>query len=281
MNRFGASAALLLAGAAVCRASSPPSHWEYGGEFHRVIAGADRIVVRDGGFDCYGAVDDQPVLFEVTDLDEIREVRKRLQFEREQETTSCFCCGYPGIDWYEGDKRVALTSLQHRYRIRWKDFPGDARLTDESSHWLTYWLARHSVAGPRERLIAELGRAPCDGIACEARMVLSRFVPEGFADAVKKAEADAPEEEAIRDRRLRALFDDPDAMYRTLFRLMGCLAMRWNAWYEPEQGEAFELLTRAPRDELDRALRAAAESDDAVEKRGAARLIFSQFFMTL
>ena len=79
---------------------------------------------------------------------------------------------------------------------------------------------------------------------------------------------------------MRAAFADEKTMYSSLFRVLGCLTMRWDSWYEPEQGEAFDFLTRAPREEIERAILRAAHSDDPVERRGAARVVFSQFSMT-
>jgi len=57
-------------------------------------------------------------------------------FQPEQTTRSCECVGYPGIDWYRGRERIAVTSVQHYRAIRWKDFPTDAVLTPESAAWL-------------------------------------------------------------------------------------------------------------------------------------------------
>ena len=49
------------------------------------------------------------------------------------------------MDWYCGQARVALTSVQHWKAIRWQEFKGDARLTAESSQWLKEWLNAHGV----------------------------------------------------------------------------------------------------------------------------------------
>lgn len=49
----------------------------------------------------------------------------------------------------------------------------------------------------------------------------------------------------------------------------------------PEQDEAYEFLIRAPRDELDIAFRSASRSKDKLERRGAARVVYSQFYMDI
>jgi len=137
--------------------------WQYHGAFHAAIRNADRIVVRDGGFDCCGAVDDDPVLFEVVDPQSVAEVFTNLQFKRDQIVTACLCCGGPGIDWYRGNRRLALTACQES-ALRWRGFPGplyrsfsgrrssysDAKLTEESSRWFKNWLDAHSKKGGQD-----------------------------------------------------------------------------------------------------------------------------------
>lgn len=113
-------------------------------QFHRAIRAADRLVIRHGGFDCCGPVDNQRILFEVVDPAEVAQVRQHLQF-RGFPSTGCGCCGYPGMDWYCGDTRVAHTSVQHWGGIRWRQFKGDAHLTEEASRWLQQWLNAHGI----------------------------------------------------------------------------------------------------------------------------------------
>jgi len=71
------------------------------------------------------------------------------------------CCGSPGIDWYKGGKRIALTSVQHGHAIRWRGFStmrilgfrvgyGDGPLTDESQVWLKDWFKSHGIGRNKE-----------------------------------------------------------------------------------------------------------------------------------
>lgn len=106
---------------------------------------ADRIVVRDGGMDCCGPVDDDPVLFELTDQKEINNFIENLKIVKEQVAGGCLCCGKPGIDFYKGEKRLALTSLKHGYAIWWKKLPSQATLTRPSREWIRAWLLKHGV----------------------------------------------------------------------------------------------------------------------------------------
>lgn len=84
-----------------------------------------------------------------------------LTFAGSQREGHCACCGFPGIDFYVGNERVALTAVQHGQAIRWKECPGDIRLTRDAKQWLVEWLVRHEVAqteieggcgGPRKGL---------------------------------------------------------------------------------------------------------------------------------
>lgn len=146
--------------------------WTYRGQLHKAIRDADRIVVRDGGFDCCGPADEDKVLFEITDRKEIVEVYKGLEFEVQQEDQHCLCSGYPRIEWYKAGKPIALTSFHHGLALRWDGFPGvhvpasavdagsvvDARLMTKSSDWMTNWLAKHGVKKPKEELEQQRGQ---------------------------------------------------------------------------------------------------------------------------
>jgi len=298
---------IFVAWAAGCTVKTPSDQWTYRGEFHDAISAADQIVVRDGGFNCCRSVDDQKVLFRVADPREIKEVADHIQFQSPQVMDSCLCCGYPGIDWYKDGKRVALTSIQHYFALRWKGFPGnarftygdarftygDARFTQESSEWIVTWLAKHGITRPKEAFEAEKLRKTVEQ---EARLLLCQYLPAGYLNAIERAEAEAKSaqtdkesafsdritklEDKLKDKYIRGTFQNKNAMYVSLFQILGCLPMRWTSWYLPEQYDAYEFLTRAPREELDEAIRSAMQSKDKAEKQGAARLVFSQLFMT-
>lgn len=155
-----AGAGVLSLGKGSLRSLVRHTPYRYDGSFHRTIARADRIVVRAGGFDCCGSVKDDSALFSLTDPSAVAEVAAHIQFEPLTITNSflesCLCCGYPGIDWYRGKKRIALTGMQHGRAIRWKGFTtahlfglaighGDLPLTTESQRWLKNWFEAHGV----------------------------------------------------------------------------------------------------------------------------------------
>ena len=135
--------------------------------FANTIALADKIVIRDGGFDCCSSIDKHKVLFVVTDKDEIETVRSNIRFIKDARRDRCMCCGGPGMDWYKGDKRM-VTAFQHGVAIRWSGFAaprrpfrprdgyGDFTLTEKSQAWLKEWFKSHGLVnfenyGLRER----------------------------------------------------------------------------------------------------------------------------------
>ena len=114
--------------------------------FFATIAGADRIVVRDGGFDCCASVEDidkQGTFAVITDAAEISAFTSMIQFMDGPSGGQCLCCGYPGIDWWRDGKRVALTSVQHGKALRWRAFSFDYPFTEKSSKALVQWLEAH------------------------------------------------------------------------------------------------------------------------------------------
>jgi len=120
------------------------------GPFHDAVKGADRIVIRDGGYDCCGPVSKHKVLAVITDTGEIEEISKSINFSVWQSGSKCLCCGYPGIDWYMGEKLLALTAIQHGKAMRWKGFERDKEFTYLSSGSLIRWLSKIPQIKPLE-----------------------------------------------------------------------------------------------------------------------------------
>lgn len=117
--------------------------------FFKTISEADRIVVRDGGFDCCvpeEKIDRQPVLAVVTNAAEVAAFTAMIQFEDSPSTGAyCMCCGHPGIDWWKGGERLALTSVQHGKALRWRTFSDDYPFTAESAAALARWFEDRGI----------------------------------------------------------------------------------------------------------------------------------------
>ena len=113
--------------------------------FASLIASADKIVVRKGGYICCSTnVDVQPIATIVTNAADIAAFNSLLRFYRSP-YFSCACCGYPGIDWWVGDRKIVLSNVHHCRAIRWEGFSGDMLLVKESSDNLRAWLESHGV----------------------------------------------------------------------------------------------------------------------------------------
>ena len=89
-------------------------------KFKELTGTADRIVIREGGFDCCGKVGttekDGKWLLVITNAAEIAEFNALFEFT--EDCGECMCCGYPGIDWYRKGKRITLTAMQHGHSLR-------------------------------------------------------------------------------------------------------------------------------------------------------------------
>lgn len=114
--------------------------------FQKLIAGATRIVVRNGGDICCSTAAEtlkQPVYFEIKDPEEIRKVAENIKFETGTKQNECLCCGHPGVDWYVGDRRVAITAVKHGFGL----MKGSviSTFTPESKEWMKKWLMGHGL----------------------------------------------------------------------------------------------------------------------------------------
>lgn len=119
--------------------------------FAAAIRDADRIVIRDGGGGCCGARPDlEPELYVITNRSEIAEFNKMVVFDRMD--LPCMCCGYPGIDWWKGGKRVVMTAVHHGQTLRWgSGFCGDAHFAPGSARRLQDWFKAHCGVDIREQ----------------------------------------------------------------------------------------------------------------------------------
>ncbi len=130
--------------------------WKYDGTFHKIISKADRIVIRDGGLDCCGPVDRQKGLAEIRDTKEVQDFSRHIAFVTNQVyNLGAAYCGYPGIDWYQGSNRLALTAFHTHIGLKWKGFRGVAEMTKESRVWLTRWLLNRNIRGPHNEVEPE------------------------------------------------------------------------------------------------------------------------------
>jgi len=141
-------------------------HWLFFGRsmanFTTIISASDRIVVLDGGCECFAPDEEEIVLFEVTDRSEIAALIAHIEFSKTR--SPCNCCGFPAIAWYREDSCLARTCVKHGQAFYWVGFGEDMRLTEESQNYLVQWLVKRHVdpqeieigcSGPRRVLRVE------------------------------------------------------------------------------------------------------------------------------
>ena len=109
--------------------------------FQAKIADADRVVIRKGGGGCHGDPDKDDVLYVITNKTEIAEFGKMFRFSGGG--MMCACCGYPGVDWWKGDKRLVLSAIHHGITLREDGASGDLLLLPFSRLALSAWFKDH------------------------------------------------------------------------------------------------------------------------------------------
>lgn len=288
MTRLRATLCLAIATAGSLAIAEEPL-WTYDGAFHEKIAAADRLVVRPRVFRADEKYDQAFInkhskpIFVVQDVGKLREIAEHLDFESPQKVEHYFFRGFPILEWYRGEEKLA-TAASKVNCLGGADFGGDVRLTKRSAEWIADWLAGHGFNWTRERLDRYLHR---EAVAADAAPVLAARTPPELPAARLQAESDAEADteeysptdwfdilDAQFDRRLRAASADRDDMYQKLFRLVGCLPMVWDSPYQGAQRDAFAFLGRSPQEELDQAFRNALRSGDKEAVRGAAWVLF-------
>ncbi len=112
--------------------------------FQKLVAGTTKIVVRDGGDTCCVTPQKtlkQRVYFVIDDPGEISDLIGHVVFTPGAKQNDCLCCGHPGIDWYVGDRRVAITAVKHGYGLMKNSLI--STFTPESRAWFENWLLNH------------------------------------------------------------------------------------------------------------------------------------------
>jgi len=136
---------LLLISLFICGCQTD-SGWIYDGALHEVILESDRIVVRDGGLDCCKNIDKDTILYDTSDAYDVNLFLTKFNLNNYQRPVeNANCCGWPGIDFYKGRKKLATTSLKGCKLIKWEGIPSDAVLTTGSQKWIKAWLIENGV----------------------------------------------------------------------------------------------------------------------------------------
>ena len=109
--------------------------------FRAMVRDADRVVIRDGGGLCHSDPDKEPSLYEITNKTEIAEFNRMFRFS--SQTMLCFCCGYPGVDWWRDGKRIAVSAIHHGIALRIEGKSFAWHLSPRSQKRIKEWLRTH------------------------------------------------------------------------------------------------------------------------------------------
>lgn len=112
-----------------------------------------RIRIRSGGT-CHRQPDQEKTLAEITEQDEISRFLDGIAIDEAGSNFYCGCCGNPTLEFYEGDRLLAMVGYHHGQSLRWAggEWPTDALLTRSSQTFMVSWLAQHGVQGPRHEV---------------------------------------------------------------------------------------------------------------------------------
>ncbi len=118
--------------------------------FHRAVAGTTRLRARTGG-GCHRRPEKEETLIEVTRPDEIQRIVRRIRVQGgfPGVNMGCMCCGDPTLEFYEGDRLIAMVSVHHEKNLRWHggSWNCDASLTWRSATFLNKWLEDKGATG--------------------------------------------------------------------------------------------------------------------------------------
>lgn len=153
MKRFAIILSVLVFLTAGCLHFPTGGVWRGDTAFHKVIAAADRVEVRDTGrWSFLDGGKRGRVLFEVRSRSEVAAIASHLTpLYFPEGGTICTCQGYPELAWYQGTNLITTASIHHRESIRCAWFDSNLFLTTGSRCWLRWWLFRHGLESSKTR----------------------------------------------------------------------------------------------------------------------------------
>ena len=83
------------------------------------------------------------ILFETNDVNVIRELSENIKLNRFGAERYCECSGDVKFEFYSGGQLTTAFTFHHKYKIRWRDFHKDIKLTNKSAAFLVNWLMQN------------------------------------------------------------------------------------------------------------------------------------------
>ncbi len=117
------------------------------------VQGTTKLRIRTGGT-CHRQVQDEKTLAEITEPEEIERLLNGIQINEDGSNFYCGCCGDPTLEFYAGDRLLAMVGYHHGQSLRWagSQWPADGLLTQPSQAFVVSWLAQHGIQGPRREV---------------------------------------------------------------------------------------------------------------------------------
>ena len=228
----------------------------------------DRLVVRSGGT-CHRNPAEEKVLFETRASSDVAEFLDLIEIDEKESTGACMCCGSPTLEFYAGERHLAMVGIQHGFALRWGDWPADGKLTQKSAWALTEWLARRGVNEPYDELHRE-------EVAAKARE-RSQIAFGEATEPELRAELEKAQPETVEDflAAITKAYPVSEARVIAILRLVGAeTEASWNLGDPRGDPLCEQGLAKLDAAELGRALVVASRSADARVVAGAARFYF-------
>jgi hypothetical protein len=249
------------------RETSPQCIIDFGwsGKLTRHLLDVDRVRVRSGGT-CHRDEASEETLCVEQDPVAVSELVRSFAVEEARSGGHCMCCGEPTIEFYRDENLVAAVGLHHGVSARWREWPGDAVLTNASRDRISDWLRGRGV----ERFTKELDESRQHEDAVERLWAsYAIFVSPALLTLAREEQDD---DDAFLGQ-VKLEMNEGAARAELGFRLLGCGRGSWNHRYIPGlQHEGLELLRDATPEDRGSALARAGEVMFVDE--GAARWFF-------
>lgn len=251
---------------------------DWNGTLRKALRRVTRLRVRSGGL-CHRRPGSEQTLLDTADVARIRALIDGIEVDARSSGFKCMCCGNPTLELYEGNRLVVELGFHHGMSLRWKGWPADGRLTEQSATFLVQWLTDAGVTGPRDEVETERLRRERTAAALErwkaamppaarsvweerelgmgggvvSRPAASSSAPSPQRDATillfapRLSEA---ERQALGDLEdaFREAIPDPSARIRALLQWFGSGLGPWSGYYAYEN-VAEMMLLRYPGDD--------------------------------
>ncbi len=199
----------------------------------KLVAGADRIVIKKGGVRECKAIHDL-VALSITDPADVNELSELLKIHEPKQWSHCMCRGDYAIEFYTGQLMLATFSLHHGHSIRYDKWYGDADLAKADA--LLQFLAEKGLRAPLEEKLEDESRH--NAYEAQQRTWLD-IAPACFAGYVNNGFTPFPLDHI--ERELEKEIPDLNERIIRLLRTYACSEKLWSG-YPSYEGLTYKIL---------------------------------------